>query len=1591
MGKLNIALVATLTLLALSACSKSQPPPKVAPTAPSPVDPRAPVGALKPDHVRLHGRAGIQVTYRGSNGRVHSQVESRTSRIWTEHELTQMLGASTFSAEWKGNLWPKYSEEYQFTLVSTGAARLFINGKEVLARTAGVPRKTLSQSRTISLKAGRPVQIRVVYDGAGASDMLQLAWSSTSQPREILDFRDLSASQAPESSQLNTQWGVTSQNILRNGNFTQGATEWYMDRWDPYENWTYPIPTFQVAQDPDGSKYAVATADSFYGGQTQYSAPSVNRQHLASNYIEPGALYTLRAQGRAPTGGTCTVALTANSVVNGYYDVSSSIPGGQLNFTDANWVSKEIQVTLPETVMSPDPFSGSYEPTYFEEDISSLEVSFMSTTNPAQPCHFTNIVLVKGQGSTKGTLTLDSGDFHVDEQGVVGTPTSAVGPDIPGMSFDWWTYNPATDEAHSYVGRTVTPTYSTPGTQLVGVDVYFPGSDTVQPYANTFEFETQVTMPPYPSPEDLADVSAVINPWITTPATFLGEETFFSARGSVGNSLSYEWNFGDGTSGLGDSDGEGEIVHTYAQPGRYTATLTLRDLTTGQSDVTTQEVVILPDVNSMASSRVSQIGQAITFDVAYPVAGLNYEWTFPDGTIAKAPNTSKVFTTAGFQDITLTIYDDRAGVNMERPILDQREFHINNYVPKPVANLTGATIGLTAVQFDASQSGSAVGALTYTWDFGDGSSATGPTVNHDFVYEGRYGVVLTVTDQYGQTASTNAVVIIGQREDYGLNEIIVGSLGSGQAVSTLGATSLDQKATNNRRRQTASAGPMQAVLKDLQAKARGNVIYLKGRGVRRAPGTVSAQSTGVDRAMYYPYVLPPNPVDMQGVAIPTPYTDSFNYDQTNFSLNGAALPKGAAWNLTNCTPRTTTDPPYCNRLSFSRSSFPSVFPPGITKQNITFTGRPEYARSGHFEMNYTAFAGLRVPRVILSVMPDTQVDNTDVQLYTHNDSGQDEFFAQVTVPASAVTNGYASFRIPVFAVDQTGNVLNSATGLFNGWFQGEGLYSGSVTGHMINGRAEMIVYANVDTFANGATFDLTQFMLDPTLECAQDETFAAGGYYLHGCQQLQLSHITPKVNGTVAALSADLSAQAISISDIRRWVGPVNRTLFNAINYGKNALSRAGIDRLLASYEGSAVSIAIGFVPILGDSVDLLTQVANQATGKGADPVIVVLASIGLALDATTGGIGDVTAPLKAIYKLGGTSKHIINVLVGTVKTMRPSEAILKLKEFGGFAVDAFKQRSINLTTIKLFGESLNFTYSIKGSALEALSVFFDGYRTSKANISWVPLDIKITTAKFAGFSADVALNMARCGGYCAAGLDQLHGKVVKLGQSAIEAIRTIGSAKMCRVKPAMVGAQSLNVYSTNVYAQAAECVGWIEGYGMLSASVLGQSLATQSKSYMRDLRDAVGPDVAKRTTIATAKLTAGGFAVSLNAGAIGGAGGQKVLRHLERYFGITGPIVPGTVYTGSRGGQTIKLFLADSVGASQKSEFHAERVLERQFGASIATSSPPAMNALGQPVPSIGISNTTGPCRAEHGYKGVPCSTALSGIVEVVHTIFGQ
>lgn len=63
--------------------------------------------------------------------------------------------------------------------------------------------------------------------------------------------------------------------------------------------------------------------------------------------------------------------------------------------------------------------------------------------------------------------------------------------------------------------------------------------------------------------------------------------------------------------------------------------------------------------------------------------------------------------------------------------------------------------------FDASSSTDSDGTvLSYSWDFGDGQTSSGPTARHTYASAGPYTVVLTVTDNLGGAGSTSRTITV---------------------------------------------------------------------------------------------------------------------------------------------------------------------------------------------------------------------------------------------------------------------------------------------------------------------------------------------------------------------------------------------------------------------------------------------------------------------------------------------------------------------------------------------------------------------------------------------------------------------------------------------------------------------------------------------------------------------------------------------------------------------------------------------------------------------------------------------------------------
>lgn len=310
-----------------------------------------------------------------------------------------------------------------------------------------------------------------------------------------------------------------------------------------------------------------------------------------------------------------------------------------------------------------------------------------------------------------------------------------------------------------------------------------------------------------------------------------------------------------------------------------------------------------------------------------------------------------------------------------------------------------------------------------------------------------------------------------------------------------------------------------------------------------------------------------------------------------------------------------------------------------------------------FELQYQAFAGLRIPRVVISVLPDEQLPgNMPSPILTENTvqiNSKTELMLQVNIRESEATTGFAEFEIPVYAVNDTGSQMSNLNGLFKARFNALP-DSEVVDGVMIGGKAYIKVKVPISTFADGASqLDLTQMRVYSAPTCDTSSfyqlptniplgtgvptTFSVAVF---GCNTLTATYDAP-VGTPVEAYPYTIPADYL--------------TRTNRIFLGKDGTEQTKYDDNLKDVPGNVATLVIGFIPILGDSVDLLTQVYNTAVGKEVDAVMATLATAGLVLDITTGGIGDVTAGLKGVYRIS--------------------------RSFGGFFADLLKQSVEELFT----------------------------------------------------------------------------------------------------------------------------------------------------------------------------------------------------------------------------------------------------------------------------------------------------------------------
>ncbi|MCD6383850.1 MAG: PKD domain-containing protein, partial [Thermoplasmata archaeon] len=295
----------------------------------------------------------------------------------------------------------------------------------------------------------------------------------------------------------------------------------------------------------------------------------------------------------------------------------------------------------------------------------------------------------------------------------------------------YWDFNASDGLGWDAEGVAVTHIFNESGTYIVTLNV----SDGRYWSHDTLVVEVAEQNPPVP----------IIN----ASSTYVGRGDVITFNASLsydpdGDNLTFWWDFGDGTVA------EGIVVtHSYQRGGRYNVTLNVSD---GYHNVSTTLTVTViknrpPEVNAGEDRRVL-IGETVRFEGngTDPDGDriLLYTWDFGDGDLAYGQVVEHRYNCTGMFIVTLTAFDgmdngtDWVSVEVlpnSPPVAEGGE-DIYSY------NLT---VTLSAAESKDPENHT----LTYEWNLGDGTTATGVNVTHTYPTYGKYHVVLTVRDPYG--------------------------------------------------------------------------------------------------------------------------------------------------------------------------------------------------------------------------------------------------------------------------------------------------------------------------------------------------------------------------------------------------------------------------------------------------------------------------------------------------------------------------------------------------------------------------------------------------------------------------------------------------------------------------------------------------------------------------------------------------------------------------------------------------------------------------------------------------------------------------
>ncbi len=217
---------------------------------------------------------------------------------------------------------------------------------------------------------------------------------------------------------------------------------------------------------------------------------------------------------------------------------------------------------------------------------------------------------------------------------------------------------------------------------------------------------------------------------------------FFENSTSLGNVISYFWEFGDGNTST-----KANPFHNYTISGGYEVRLTVKDAL-GCEQTTTQLIEIIAEEIDATFEVTQNDCNFLELHIEHEeieADGYTFFWDFGDGTTSNSNQVEHMYEEGGIYTVCLTINSPSCESTYCEDLdvqIPEANFEVDNaFSPCPNEPLLSNFVDLS------------VGAKQWEWYFGDETddqpSSTEPYPSHIYTATGNYTVCLIITNQFG--------------------------------------------------------------------------------------------------------------------------------------------------------------------------------------------------------------------------------------------------------------------------------------------------------------------------------------------------------------------------------------------------------------------------------------------------------------------------------------------------------------------------------------------------------------------------------------------------------------------------------------------------------------------------------------------------------------------------------------------------------------------------------------------------------------------------------------------------------------------------